>query len=143
MFKKILRFFDRLEDKNREVLSRYPIIYALIGGISIVIFWRGVWYMADSLVFMTGLFSVIASSVVLLLTGLFVSFFIGDRIILSGLKREKKLAEKTETEVKTEIDILSDIHKKLENIEKDLKEIKKGGLKEETESPTRDSTSGN
>ena len=125
MIKKLLKFFDKIEDKTREILSRYVILYAFIGGVAIVLFWRGVWKIADGLSFMTGAASVVISSVILLLTGLFVSFFIGDRIILSGLKKEKKLAEKTEEEIKSELERSVKIIDKLEKIEKDLEEIKK------------------
>lgn len=124
MIKKVIKFFDKIEDKTREILSRYVILYAFIGGVAIVLFWRGVWKIADELSFMTGAASVIISSAVLLLTGLFVSFFIGDRIILSGLKKEKKLAEKTEEEIKSELERSVKIIDKLEKIEKDLEEIK-------------------
>jgi hypothetical protein len=48
--KKILDFFDKLEDKIRKWLSRHPIIYAFIGGAGVVIFWRGVWHTVDFLV---------------------------------------------------------------------------------------------
>lgn len=125
MIKKIIKIFDKIEDKTREILSRYVILYAFIGGVAIVLFWRGVWKIADELSFMTGGASVIISSAVLLLTGLFVSFFIGDRIILSGLKKEKKLAEKTEEEIKSELERSVKILDELEKIEKDLEEIKK------------------
>ena len=46
---KISRFFDKLEDRVRSWLSHQPILYALIGGIGIVLFWRGVWHTADYL----------------------------------------------------------------------------------------------
>jgi hypothetical protein len=36
---------------------------------------------------------------VLLITGLFVSVLIGDKIILSGVANEKKIVEKTENEI--------------------------------------------
>lgn len=122
--KKIIHFFDKLEDNTREALSRRPIIYTLIGGFAIVLFWRGVWLTADKFPFLTGPVSIIISVVILLLTGLFVSFFIGDRIILSGLKREKKLTEKTEAELKAELDIVTHLKMRLDKIEKDLEEIK-------------------
>ena len=59
-----------------------------------------------------------------LLTGLFVSFFIGDRIILSGLTHEKKMEEKTESEVRAEGALLLDMHGKLTRLEKEIAEIK-------------------
>ena len=49
--KSIIKFFDKIEDKIRGKLSHYPIFYAFIGGVGIVIFWRGVWHTAD---FFTG-----------------------------------------------------------------------------------------
>jgi hypothetical protein len=60
----------------------------------------------------------------MLSTGLFVSFFIGDNIILSGLKHEKKLAEKTEEEVQTEKDDLYEIREEIAGLKKDMEEIK-------------------
>ena len=123
MVARIIRFFDKFEDWARASLSKYPIVYALLGSISIVLFWRGVWMTADDFEFMTGPVSFAISLVILLASGLFVSFFIGDRIILSGLKKEKKLAEKTEEEVKLEGDAMKDIRNKLDRIEKNLEEL--------------------
>ena len=122
---KIIRFFDKLEDKIRAALSRRPIIYTLVGGVAIVLFWRGVWLVADSIPFMTGLVSLVLSIIILLLTGLFVSFFIGEEIIISGLKKERKLFEKAEFEIKTESDQLSELKTKLEKIEKDIASLRR------------------
>ena len=95
-------FFDRLEDKVRIALSHRPIVYAFIGGIGIILFWKGVWETAELLPILFGPVSILLGVSILLLTGLLVSFFIGDSIILSGFNREKKLAEKTESEVRAE-----------------------------------------
>jgi len=123
---KVIKFFDKFEDRIRGSLSRRPITYALIGGVGVVLFWRGVWITMDSIPFMNGPVSIIISIVILLGTGLFVSFFIGDRIILSGLKGEKKLAEKTKDEIRSEIDMIIEIKNRLSKIEKNIDEIKKG-----------------
>ena len=124
MVKKIFNYFDKLEDRTRAKLSHHPIIYSFIGGVAIVLFWRGVWMIADQYSFMTGLVSVLISVAVLLLTGLFASFFVGDRIILSGLKSEKKLTEKTEAEVKSELATLAEVQGDLKEIKETLAEIK-------------------
>ncbi len=121
---KIVVFFDKLEDRIRESLSKRPIIYTLIGGVAIVLFWRGVWLIADSIPFLTGGVSFVLSVIILLLTGLFVSFFIGEEIIISGLKKERKVFEKTESEIETEAEILKEIKIKLEKIEGDLESLK-------------------
>ena len=110
LFHRILYFFDKLEDNVRGHLSHYPIIYTIIGGIAIVLFWRGVWHTADLLEGQGGWIGFIFSPVVnlilvvvvLLMTGLFVSYFIGDTILMSGLRGQKKAADKTEHEVKEE-----------------------------------------
>lgn len=128
----MIKFFDKLEDKTRERLSRVPILYAIIGGITVVLFWRGIWHLADVLEMMGGwlgfifspLASVVISMSVLLVTGLFVSFFIGDRIIMSGLKHEKKIEEKTEAEVREEEAMLEAVHSKLDHLAEEIKEIK-------------------
>lgn len=122
--KKILHFFDKLEDNIRALLSRHDIFYAFVGGIAMVLFWRGVWMVADAIPFLTPVVSIFISVIVLLATGLFVSFFVGDRIILSGLKRDKKFNEKVASEVKTELDVLRDIQTKMNNIEQGLKTMR-------------------
>jgi len=137
----VIKFFDRLEDKVRGGLSHYPITYAIIGGVGVVLFWRGVWHTADfvSLYFLNqagvvstidfgniwdGLISLAIGAVLLLITGLFVSFFIGDNIMIAGLKREKKLAERTELELETEKEELDDVRGILLKMERDLEEIR-------------------
>jgi|SRR3989344_3444619 len=124
MIKILTRLFDRLEDRIRSRLSHYPIIYAFIAGVGIVLFWRGVWHTADIFPFMTGPVSLLASLAILLLSGVFVSFFVGDTIIIAGLKREKKLAEKTELGIETEKEELDEVRKMIKKIDKDIGELK-------------------
>jgi uncharacterized membrane protein len=130
--KKITRFFDKLEDKVRSRLSHRSILYAVVGGMGTVLFWRGVWHTGDILMDKGGFFgwffyepfTIIWSSLILLMTGLFVSNFIGERIIISGLKQEKKTTDKTEEEVKKEdsrIDILS---MRIDQMSRSIEEIK-------------------
>ncbi len=129
---KLTKFFDRFEDRIRGRLSRVPIVYAIIGAVAIVLFWRGIWDLADALYLSGGIWSflfhpfisLLLSILVLLVTGLFVSFFIGDRIILSGLKHEKKVEEKTELEVREEEAILVSVNNKLSHLQKEVEEIK-------------------
>ena len=121
---KIIKFFDKLEDKIRRKLSRCPIIYALVGSVGIILLWRGVWMTADMFNFMTGPVSVIIGIVILLLIGLFVSFFIGDQIIISGIKAERRIDEKTEEEIKHEIITFGNIKNDLDEIKNQIKEIR-------------------
>jgi hypothetical protein len=132
MFKKIFDFFDKFEDKIRGSLSRSPILYTFIGGIAIVLFWRGVWHTADILQAKGGFLgfifyepvNMIIVSLILLATGLFVSYFIGDTILISGLKQQKKLHEKTEKEVREEEVQLTDLNSAIKEIKKEVDEIR-------------------
>ena len=119
----IFKFFDRLEDKIRRRLSRRPLIYAFIGSIGIILIWRGVWMIADDLN-MPGWLSALSGIAISMATGLFVSFFVGDKIIISGIKEEKRIDEETEEEIKREGVILAEIHKDVGEIKKQLTEIK-------------------
>lgn len=123
MIEDIVKFFDKLEDKVRARLSRWPIAYALVGAIGIILMWKGIWEAAGGFPFLFGLPSAILGTIILLMTGLLVSFFIGDTIILSGLNREKKLAEKTEIEVQSEELSIKHIVVRLQAIEKKLDDL--------------------
>ena len=122
MFGRLVSYFDKLEDRILFRLSRYPILYALVGAIGIVLVWKGVWEVAASFSWLHGAASFLLGTVILLLSGLLVSFFIGDSILISGFRREKKLMEKAESEVHSEKEILDRILARVERIEKELLE---------------------
>lgn len=131
VFHSVYHYFDKLEDRVRGRLSRYPILYTLIAGTAIVLFWRGVWETADDVaifippqwLWIDGPLSVVISVFVLLITGLFVSFFVSDQIIVSGLKQEKKMVDRTESEVKEEVAELEDVRHKISDMSKEIDEI--------------------
>ena len=132
MIRKVINFFDKLEDSTREHLSRYPILYTFIGSIAVVLFWRGVWYVADVLEQQGGILgwifyepvNLILVIVIMLMTGLFVSYFIGDTIIISGLKGQKKITDKTDKDVKEEEAELSSMRSTIREMKKEVDEIK-------------------
>lgn len=120
--KKIIKIFDKIEDRIRGKLSHYPKVYALVGGIGIILFWRGIWHLADD-INMSSPVSMIIGMVILLATGVFVSAFIGSRLIISGLVGEKKLTEKTEDEIETEEAQLKNLQNTLNKVEKQLSHL--------------------
>ena len=97
-----------------------------------MLFWRGVWDVADVLEQHTswGSFvlspvgSMILGIVVLLATGLLVSSMIGESILLTSIRKEKKLIEKSRQEI--EEDLRSENQEKdiLQKIGEDIEEIK-------------------
>ena len=124
MYRNVISFFDKLEDRIRATLSRMPILYSIIGAVGIILLWKGVWEMAALVPALFGPGSVIIGAIILLMTGLLVSFFIGDNILISGLKREKKLVEHTEVEVESEKKTTDKILAELHAIEKDIDALK-------------------
>lgn len=120
------RFFDKLEDRARSRLSKRPMLYAFLSGVGVVLFYRGVWMTADYFSFMTGPVTFLISIAILLTTGVFVFHFVSDQIIISGLKKEKKLIEKTEEEVRKETMTLKEMQVLLQRIEKRLDKFDAG-----------------
>jgi sensor histidine kinase YesM len=132
MVRHILDFFDKLEDVIRHALSRRPLLYALVGGTGVVLFWRGVWHLTDWVLLTyfvlpagpwDGLLSILAGLIILLATGLFASVFVGDAIIISGLRGEKKMIDKAEHEIKSEVELLTEATLELKKIEKKIEEL--------------------
>jgi hypothetical protein len=126
--KSIDKFLNKIGDKTRRVLSNYPILYAFIGGSGIVLFWRGIWHIADDVSLGSGA-SLIIGALILIVTGLFVSEFIGNRLIISGLigeqemeKKEEGQIETEETQIKNLQNTLTRLEKKLEHIDREVEE---------------------
>lgn len=137
LYKKLYNFFSKLEDNTRSHLARHPIIYSILGSIFLILLWRGIWHTADLLEGEGGIWAFIFHPFVsvtwatwgLLLIGLFVSMFVGDMIIMSGIKKTKKATEKTELDIKKEESkeeyILEHIEEHLNRIESEVKEVER------------------
>jgi 4-amino-4-deoxy-L-arabinose transferase-like glycosyltransferase len=126
--------FALLEGRIRARLSHWPKTYALIVGIGIVLFWRGVWHTADLVhtyfnyfqnnltidsveyPWWDGPWSFVVGLLMLYFTGAFTSSFIGNELILSGLRGEKKLNQKTELEIESEFLAIADMKKGLKDM---------------------------
>ena len=132
MIHRIIKFFDKLEDHVRGIFSHFPIFYAFIGGALMILFWRGIWHTGDILMARGGwlgfLFyepvTVVWTTCLMLLVGLFVSFFIGDHILISGLKHENKVTDKTEKEIEEEENQINRVERKISKLESDIAELK-------------------
>jgi uncharacterized protein YlxW (UPF0749 family) len=120
--KEIINYFDKLEIRIKGKLSHYPVLYAFIGGVGVVLFWRGVWHTADD-INLGSIVSLIIGFFILIVTGVFVAEFIGNKLIISGLIGEKKLEAKEEGEIETEESQLRNLQNTLNRVEKKLSEL--------------------
>jgi hypothetical protein len=133
--------FVKAQQQSHIFLSHRPKLYALIVGVGVVLFWRGTWHTVDNFHAMLiqyqttsvidfsahawwdGPLSLIAGCVILYLSGSFISSFIGNELILSGLRTEKKLTEKTESEVQGEFEAIAAIKEELDQISEKFEEL--------------------
>jgi len=120
----IVIYLQKIVNKIRIHLSHRPFLYAFIGSVGVVLIWRGLWIIADDM-YIPGWLSLVFGLIISGMTGIFVSMFIGDKIIISGIKEEKRIEEKTEDEIKEEEVSLIEIKDDLEEIKKDILEYKK------------------
>ena len=120
----LLKFFDLLEDKIRHWLSHWPILYALIGILGIVLIWRGVWHIADNIGLNPWL-SVIFGAIILLSSGLLVAITIGDEVLINAFHGRRKISEIRIEEALTLAERVEEIKKVLDRIESRLGTIKK------------------
>ncbi len=138
-----MNLHKKLKQKIQSFLSHHPGWYALIVGIGIVLFWRGVWHTADSIHILLGYFysnssidlaqniwwdgplSFVVGIFILHTTGAFTSSFIGNELILSGLRGERRLNERTEADLKSEINTIGEVKEELVYISKKLEKLEK------------------
>ena len=137
-----MRFLRTFEAKLRGMLGRHRILYAFVAGVGIVLFWRGVWYLADffSIFVLSfngqtvtidwaagidGLISVLFSSFLLISTGLFVSELMSGSILMTDIKKEEKVVEKTEQTVVEESAELPSLEKEIQHIAAEVQDLEK------------------
>ena len=132
---KIMRYFRnaflKLEEKSKHRFEKLPFTHAFFAGVGVVLFWRGVWEVADKLE-LNPYWSIFLGSLVLMILGLFLQTFVGNTLIIRKVESEKRLDQKTGTDLKKvqqEMDVeevtLEFLLRKLESIESSLAELKK------------------
>lgn len=140
-----MSFLRKAEASFRAQLRKYPPLYALVGGIGIVLFWRGTWYCADYAYALfvpgsmnavslgwpsaaDGALSFVIGSLLLLSTGLFVSELAGSETVLREEKKEEQVVThevKAVEQMKKEATELPGIEAEIQHIERELAEIHK------------------
>ncbi|MFA6274416.1 MAG: hypothetical protein WC662_04615 [Candidatus Paceibacterota bacterium] len=123
--------FLKIESKARSYFEHFPFLHAFLAGVGVILFWRGVWEVADA----WGIhywWSILLGGVLLIVIGLFVHTFIGNAIIIKNVESEKRIDLKTKTDIeKVEKEMveeeitLSHLAKKLESIEAKLESLSK------------------
>lgn len=87
-----------IEESARKFFERFPFSHAFIAGVGVILFWRGVWEIAD-IIKLDPIASVLLGIILLGGIGLFIQTFVGNAIIIKNVKKEEQLEKQTERKV--------------------------------------------
>lgn len=125
--------FLKIESSARKYFEQFPFMHAFLAGVGVILFWRGVWEIAD-INHLGPVASVIWGIIILGAIGLFTHTFIGNAIIIKSIKNEIDIEKDNKAEVarvekemiKEEITLnhlytkLNDLNDKIDHMEKHL-----------------------
>jgi len=116
--------FLQIEERARSYFERFPFVHAFLGGVGVVLFWRGTWELVDQMR-IDPVVSIIIGSLLLGSIGLFIHTFVGNAIIIKNVEKDKQMTKKAEHEiavveqdVKKEEITLTQLADKIEQLEK-------------------------
>ncbi|MBP6884929.1 MAG: hypothetical protein KBC17_03890 [Candidatus Pacebacteria bacterium] len=115
--KEITKTLLRFESYARKFFEQYPFLQALLAGIGVIIFWRGIWEWLDD-INVSPFSSIIIGAIILFGVGAFLQTFIGNTIIIKNVEQEEKIEKKVlkdiVSEEKSEDITLSILSKKID-----------------------------
>lgn len=133
----------RITNKIKAWLSHHPLLYALLGGVGVVLFWRGVWHTVDYIMLLAqasathtsislvtnlwwdGPLSLALGSFILLSTSAFVFSLIGNEIIITGLQSERRQLAKTSGVIHNESKEIDELRQAFANVSTKLEHLKR------------------
>ncbi len=92
--------FLKIEDRARKYFERIPFIHAFLAGVGVILFWRGVWEIADIYHFDPTI-SIVVGIIMLVSIGLFTHTFIGNAIIIKNVKHEINIEKENRKDLST------------------------------------------
>lgn len=127
--KYVTNIFLQIEERARTYFERFPFAHAFLGGIGVVLFWRGVWEIADRM-HIDPIISIVVGSLLLGAIGLFLHTFVGNAIIIKNVEKDKRMTTKAEHEiasvekdVKKEEVTLEQLSAKIDRLEQVVREV--------------------
>ena len=97
-----MRYFTnkllQIEEKARTYFEKKPFLHAFLAGVGVILFWRGIWEIADYYK-LHPILSVILGILLLGAIGLFIQTFVGNAIIIKNVKKDEQIEKRTEKEV--------------------------------------------
>lgn len=125
----VTNIFLQIEERARTYFERIPFVHAFLGGVGVVLFWRGVWEIADRMR-IDPIASIVIGSLLLGAIGLFLHTFVGNAIIIKNVEKDKRMTKKAEHEiasvekdVKKEGVTLDQLSAKIDRLEQVVREV--------------------
>lgn len=125
----VTNIFLQIEERARTYFERIPFVHAFLGGVGVVLFWRGVWEIADRMR-IDPIASIVIGSLLLGAIGLFLHTFVGNAIIIKNVEKDKRMTKKAEHEiasvekdVKKEEVTLDQLSAKIDRLEQVVREV--------------------
>lgn len=127
--KYVTNIFLRIEERARTYFERVPFLHAFLGGVGVVLFWRGVWEIADR-IHIDPVVSIVVGSLLLGAIGLFLHTFVGNAIIIKNVEKDKRMTTRAEHEIavvekdiKQEGATLDQLSAKIDRLEQVVREL--------------------
>lgn len=127
--KYVTNIFLRIEERARTYFERVPFLHAFLGGVGVVLFWRGVWEIADRM-HIDPIVSIVVGSLLLGAIGLFLHTFVGNAIIIKNVEKDKRMTTRAEHEIaavekdiKQEGVTLDQLSAKIDRLEQVVREL--------------------
>lgn len=121
--------FLQIEERARSYFERFPFVHAFLGGVGVVLFWRGTWELADQMR-IDPVVSIIIGSLLLGSIGLFIHTFVGNAIIIKNVEKDKQMTKKAghsiiaaEQNIKKEEITLQQLSEKIDRLEQLVKTV--------------------
>lgn len=121
----------KIEDAARNFFESIPFTHAFLAGVGVILFWRGVWELAD-IMMLDPIASILLGCVMLGGIGLFIHTFVGNAIIIKNVNREERLEKesakrisKVERNVELEEVTMQKLAEKIDSLEKKIDTLNK------------------
>ncbi len=97
-YHKVTQVLLQIENSARDFFENIPFTHAFLAGVGVILFWRGVWELAD-IMMLDPIASILLGCVMLGGIGLFIHTFVGNAIIIKNVRKEEYLEKEANTRI--------------------------------------------
>lgn len=108
--KKIEEKLEKFQKIERKKIRAHHFLFAFLGGVGVILFWAGVWAIAETMLGMHPFAMMLSGIAILSFLGIFISETVGEEILTDDSKKEDYIIDKK----------IHKIDKRLKSIEEKL-----------------------